>query len=131
VPEARAVGDIDGPAWEQAGYDGHRLLQVIREQKIQALPTIYSDKGQKFKIVEVPMNKQLKRNTEYVFRIKPESGLDWAVVNGSEWFKDWSVENGVYTLKVTPRKTGMLMLCVKMKEDQSQFISCLMYEVVK
>ena len=131
VPDARAVGTIDGPAWEQAGYDGHRLLQIIREQKIQELPTIYSDKGQKFKIVEVPMNKQLKRNQEYVFRIKPESGMEWAVVNGSEWFGDWDVENGVYTLEVTPRKLGMMMLCVKMKGDQSQFVSCLMYDVTK
>ena len=110
VPDARAVGDIDAPTWQQAGYDGHRLLQVIREQKLQQLPTIYSDQGQKFKIVEVPMSRQLKSNTEYVFRIKPESGLEWAVVNGTEWFRNWRVEDGVYSLKVTPRKTGMMML---------------------
>ena len=131
VPEARAVGNIDGKAWEQAGYDGHRLLQVIREQKVQALPTIYSDQGQKFKIIEVPMNKQLKCNKEYVFRIKPESGLEWAVVNGTEWFKNWQNDNGVYTLRVTPRKAGMMMLCVRMTEKPPKFISCLMYDVVK
>ena len=131
VPDARAVGDIDAPTWQQAGYDGHRLLQTIREQKLQQLPTIYSDQGQKFKIVEVPMNRQLKSNTEYVFRIKPESGVEWAVVNGTEWFRNWRVEDGVYSLKVTPRKTGMMMLCVRMKEDSTKFVSCLMYDVVK
>ena len=94
VPEARAVGDIDGKAWEH-------------------------------------MNKQLKCNKEYVFRIKPESGLEWAVVNGTEWFKNWQNDNGIYTLRVTPRKAGMMMLCVRMTEKPPKFISCLMYDVVK
>ncbi len=68
---------------------------------------------------------------QIVFRIKPESGLEWAVVNGTEWFKNWQNDNGIYTLRVTPRKAGMMMLCVRMTEKPPKFIFCLMYDVVK
>jgi len=52
-------------------------------------------------------------------------------VNGTEWFKNWQNDNGVYTLRVMPRKAGMMMLCVRMTEKPPKFISCLMYDVVK
>ena len=71
------------------------------------------------------------RGIRCVFRIKPESGLEWSVVNGTEWFKNWQNDNGVYTLRVMPRKAGMMMLCVRMTEKPPKFISCLMYDVVK
>jgi hypothetical protein len=131
VPDARAVGDIDSEAWKEAGIDGHRLLQIIREQKIKELPTIYREKGQKLKIVKAPMNKQIKAGEKYTFQFRPESGLEWAITNEGDWYRDWEIVDGVYYMTVTPKKTGMMMLCVKMPSDKSKFFSCLMYDVIR
>ena len=129
VPDARAVGDIDSEAWKEAGFDGHRLLQVIREQKIKELPTIYSEEGQKLKIVKAPMNKQIKVGEKYEFQFRPESGLEWSIINEGDWYRDWEIKDGVYSMTVTPKKTGMMMLCVKMSSEGPRFYSCLMYDV--
>ena len=32
-------------------------------------------------------------------------------------------------MTVTPKKTGMMMLCVKMSSEDPRFYSCLMYDV--
>jgi hypothetical protein len=131
VPDAKGVANLNimyADAWEKAGVNGHKLLSIIRQQHITALPTIYNEKGQKLKILSVPMTNSLVLGQEYTFQFHPESGAEWAIVNNGKWYRDWKYTDGYYTMTIRPTRTGLLMLCVRMAEGGS-FWSALSYEV--
>lgn len=131
VPDAKGVANLNilyAEAWQNAGIDGHKLLSTIRQQHTTELPLIYNDKGQKLKILSVPMTYTLKQGQEYTFQFKPESGAEWAIANKGTWYRLWEVKQGVYTMKVIPKNKGLLMLCVSTTEG-GPFWSCVSYEV--
>ena len=130
VPDAKVanLNILYAEAWKNAGIDGHTLLAAIRQQHITELPIIYNDKGQKLKILSVPMTYTLHLGQEYTFEFRPESGAEWAILNKGTWYREWDINRGVYTMKVIPKSKGMLMLCVCMKASGS-FWSCLSYDV--
>jgi len=131
VPDAKGVANLNSmyaDAWEKAGVNGHKLLDMIRQQHITTLPIIYSDKGQKLKIISVPMTNDLVQGQEYTFQFRPESGAEWAILNKETWYREWDRDKGVYSMKIIPRSKGLLMLCVCTAEG-GPFWSCLRYEV--
>lgn len=129
VPDAVAAGPIDAEGWQRCGIDGHRLLACIREQHVKELPLLYYDKGQKFDIISIPMNRHLQAGRPYTFSIRPRSGSRWALVaNRKQWHTEWKVDNQeVHTLTVTPDRKGQLELYVEMEDDL--FWTCLSYVV--
>lgn len=128
MPEVKRVGNLDADTWNQAGINGHGLLKLIREQQVTALPVIYHDRGQKLKILSVPMTHDLVQGQEYTFRFRPESGVEWAIVNKDTWYRTWEKDQGIYTMKIVAKDKGLLMLCVSSKAGDP-FYSCLKYEV--
>ena len=130
VPDATKVGNIDAEGWLRSGVDGQSLLALIREQHVEALPSIYHDKGQEFDIISVPINRKLQVGKSYTFSIRPKSGIKWAIVaNRSEWFTEWQDDGkGVCTMTVTPKSKGSLELYTLM-EDNNNYWTSLVYEV--
>ena len=130
LPEAQRVAHLDAGGWQQAGIDNHRLITLIREQNISSLPILFRDKGQKLKIVSVPMNYWLKVGQPVTFSFYPESGVKWAIVNGETWYRDWLVvdDQGLNTMTLTPQEKGLLTLYVQLSPGES-YISCLEYSV--
>ncbi len=127
VPDAKHVKNLDAQGWQLAGVDGRRLLGVVRKQHVKALPTIYYNEGQRLQIIEVPMNESLKIGETYTFAFRPQSGTAWAVINEGSWYKDFTEEDGVYKIEVTPQRTGTLALYVQLKGRS--YLSCLEYKV--
>ena len=128
-PDVKDVKNLQADAWENAGIDGHLLLSLIRENGIRELPILYSGKGQKLKIVSVPMQKQLWVGESYTFRFIPESGRKWAIINGDKWYNEWDeTDEGVYSQTIIPMLSGELKLSVQLEEDGSYW-SCLGYQV--
>lgn len=128
VPDAKDVANLNAEVWEQAGIDGHEMLRQIRQDKIKELPILYRDKGQRLKIVSVPMNKHLSRGKSYTFQFLPECGVEWVIVNNNTWYKNWNTSNGIYTMTITPKSTGRLALFVRM-ETGGYYWTCLEYDV--
>ncbi len=129
VPDAKYVGHLEAKDWERVGIDGHRLLQLIREQQVTDLPTLFFDKGQNFQIVSVPMNRVLKVGESYTFSFIPKSRGNWAIVtNGKDWFKDWQENGNVLTMTVTPTSKGTLYLYMQ-KSEGGMFWSSMQYTV--
>ena len=129
VPDATKVGKIDAEGWRRCGINGHTLLAMIREQHIEALPSVYHDRGQEFDIISVPMNRKLKAGKPYTFSIRPKSGIKWAIVaNRGEWFTEWKVDkrSGVHTMTVTPPSKGCLELYTLMEETNIGRAWCMM-----
>ena len=128
LPEVKQVKNINGEQWSQVGIDRHQLLKFIREKQIIDLPDIYTDKGQKFKIVSVPMEKYLEADQAYSFRFYPQSGVRWALVNNDQWYEEFQVApDGMYTMTINPT-AGRLVLFVQFKED-GPYWTCLEYVV--
>ena len=128
-PDVKGVKNLQADVWEHAGIDGHLMLSLIRENSIRELPILYSGKGQKLKVISVPMSKQLQVGETYTFRFKPESGKKWAIINGDTWYNEWKETNeGVYSQTITPLVSGELKLSVQL-EDNGPFWSCLGYDV--
>ena len=130
VPDALAVENLNADGWARCGVDGHRLLQLIREQHVTSLPIIYQDRGQRFDIVSVPMNRTLHVGQAYTFSIRPKSGKKWVMVaNSDQWHTQWAVaDDGTHTLTVIPDKPGVLRLYVDLDGD-GQYWTCLGYVV--
>ena len=105
------------------------MLRLIRENGIRELPILYSGKGQKLKILSIPMTKLLITGETYTFRFIPESGKKWAIINGEKWYNDWGItDNGVYSMTIMPTSIGELKLSVQFEEN-GPYWSCLGYEV--
>lgn len=129
VPDVKDVKNLQADIWEQAGIDGYQMLRLIRENGIRELPILYSGKGQKLKILSIPMTKLLITGETYTFRFIPESGKKWAIINGEKWYNDWGItDNGVYSMTIMPTSIGELKLSVQFEEN-GPYWSCLGYEV--
>ena len=131
VPDARNVRYLYAGKWREVGIDEHQLLRLIRENRVSELPPLFNEKGQQFKIVSVPMNKQLKIGRPYTFRFYPQSGVKWILVNNDTRYREWEIDDdGLYTMTVTPTETGTFGLFVQLQENASYW-QCLAYEVVE
>lgn len=130
VPAVAAVENLNAASWQRCGLDGHQLLRLIREQRVTSLPVIYKDKGQRFEVVDVPMNRRLKAGQRYTFRFRFRNGKKWALVaNRETWHSEWQVDaSGVHTLTVAPAAPGPLELCVDL-DGSGSFLTCLGYVV--
>lgn len=127
-PRMKAVKNLESEVWNEYGIDNHQLLKLIKEQDVYELPDIYNSQGQRFSIVSVPMNKQLKEGSTYTFSFYPKSGIHWVLVNNHDWHTNWSVEDdGKYSMEISP-SAGSLTLYVQFSEGASYW-SCLAYEV--
>ena len=128
-PDAKDVKNLDADDWEQAGVNGHRMLQLIRQSGTRELPILYLGKGQRLKIESVPMKKSLQAGSAYTFRFQPLSGLKWALINGDKWYHDWSKSaDGTCEMTIRPEKADYLRLSVQFEEGGSYW-SCLEYDV--
>ena len=131
IPEAKSVRNLDAKGWELFGVDGQTLLRWIRETDTKELPVTHTERGQRIRIVSVPMTKQLKMGTPYEFRFFPESRGQWALINNSSWFDDWTVDDdGLYSITFTPTSEGSLSLFLK-AEGSDSFLQCLEYSVAE
>ena len=129
TPEMKAVKNLNAVEWGKAGVTELSLAQLIKENGVTELPLLYDGRGQQLVITAVPMSRQLKQNETYAFSIKPQTGYKWAIVNGQDWYTDWEVsENGVHSMKVTPKSPGKLSLFVQMADGEG-FWPCLEYVV--
>lgn len=129
APAFRNIKNLKADVWGMAGVDEKTLARLLLHQNVAELPTLYRKNAIKLKIEQVPMNKTLTVGTTYVFRFTPvEADSEWAVTNNQEWYRDWTKEDGVWSIQVAPKESGRLMLLVKSVGDQS-FWSCIEYKV--
>lgn len=129
LPEFRKMKNLNADAWGMAGIDKKLLAQLLRQQNMAELPKLYRKNADKLKIEQVPMGKMLKVGTPYVFRFRPmEADTNWAVTNNQKWYRDWTNEDGVWSIQVTPEESGRLMLLVQSPGNKSYW-SCIEYEV--
>jgi hypothetical protein len=129
VPDVAGVKNLYADEWEKAGVTGQQLLQLIRKSATRELPILNSSKGQKLKILSVPMTHTLRAGSAYTFRFKPLSGRKWALINGNKWHTEWNrLSDGTYEMTVQPTQAGYLRLSVQLQDGDSYW-SCLEYEV--
>ena len=149
APDLKGVKHLDAARWERVGIDGHQLLQLIREQKVKEMPTLFDEKGEKLHVISVPMNRFLPAEKPVTFQFQPKSGVKWAIINNETWHQEWEElkkgEGGdgndgndgsdesdgklpeTLTMTVTPA-AGKLLLYMQPTETDS-FWSVLEYEV--
>lgn len=128
-PEISEVKNLYVKEWKSAGIDEHNLYQLITANNVKELPIIYTNMGRNLKIVNVPMTSELKKGKTYTFSFYPKEGEQWAIINESSWYTDWSVSSdGMYTIKVTPENCGKLLLSVL--KDDGRYYGCLGYKII-
>ena len=129
VPDAKRVGNLDARAWQQAGIDEHRLLQLIRQSGTQELPVLYTKQAKQLKIISVPMQKTLHAGSTYTFSFLPLTGIKWAIINEKNWYREWSTsDEGTLTMTVTPTLPGSMALYVQTENNEPNR-ACLEYDV--
>ena len=111
VPDAKSVKNMYGDRWEKAGVDGHKLLNLIRSEKVTELPMLFELKNNNLQLISVPMSKQLKMGNTYIFCIQPSPETQWSIINNGKSYKEWQIsEDGTYSLSITPDSKGPLSL---------------------
>lgn len=128
MPDICNVKNLNADIWHTAGLDDKMLAQLLRQQHVTELPKLYRKNADKLKIEQVPMSKSLRVGETYLFRFRPAEGTSWVLINNKTWYRNWTIEDGVWSMPVTPAESGTLLLNVQTPENKS-FWSCIEYEV--
>lgn len=129
--EMQAVKNLSAEDWELIGFTGKDLLERVRKEKITALPLLFADTRNCLRKADIPLSETLVVGKEYTFSFVPQKGMDWQIINGDQWYADWSTdeETGRLTLTVIPGQAGELHLSARYHENDS-YHAMLSYQVV-
>lgn len=134
--EFKHVGNLMYWEWSAAGISPESLAQIIREQRIEALPLFCTDTGETLRIVDVPMHHKLKAGQSYTFRFYPTGDNNWALIehgNGGDTSKIWHhvterSSDGMLSITITPKKIGAMYL--SFCEENRAYYASLVYDIV-
>ena len=114
-------------SYKKKGFDGKKILEGIRENKITTLPETYDNNA--ITVVDVPLDGVLKSGRKYIFRIRSNSNGKPAIINNKEWYKDWTIvdQEGVMEIEVYPNP-GTLVIAIQEGSGKS-YSYCIKYKV--
>lgn len=97
---------------ERWGMEPQRLLAAVKREGVKALPRFFEQPG--CRVVDVPVNEELKAGRTYTFRFTRGKGTDFAGINGETWTREWTQNaDGTISLTVTPTSAGTLKISAK------------------
>ena len=127
MPEIKRLKGINSHYLKDMGFDGRKLLRAIRNGSVTCLPALYEkDAGE---VVNVPLNGTLKAGKEYLFKIRPKRNGKWAIINETEWHREWttSPDGTEIEITITP-KPGTLKVSIQYGA-KGDYYTYLMYDV--
>lgn len=127
MPEIKQLKGINSHYLKDMGFDGNKLLRAIRNGSVTRLPALYEkDAGE---VVNVPLNGTLKAGKEYLFKIRPKRNGKWAIINETEWHREWttSPDGTEIEITITP-KPGTLKVSIQYGA-KGDYYTYLMYDV--
>lgn len=128
MPELTNIKGYDVKQLKAIGVDGHELLRQYRAGKIAKLPQFTSISSY-IKVVDIPLSGSLRKGRSYTFAFKPRMQGEWAIiVNGNDFRREWTYNNGLQYMIVTPNVSGKLSIALK-NEDDGMYYSVLIYEI--
>lgn len=139
IASLEAREPLRSPVWKEvrnfkaAFYGKHvdvaRLLVAVKTQRIRCLPELYDVAS--FRLDNVPWNGELSVGQTYTFCFSPFEGTDWAIVNESDWMRNWEQDPDTrqWYVTVTPQHAGSLGLYMKVADDSGRYVCCLRYTV--
>lgn len=112
---------------EERGIDAAKLLHVVKNDGIEELPVFYNVPC---RMVDIPFNGVLTAGNTYKLRFKPQQGVDFALINGQTWIRDWHQDpaTGIVTITATPAP-GKLSLAVKQNNNTTSYDYIMEYRV--
>ena len=94
------------------GFNGVKLLSLIKRQAIEGLPDFFNTKGFDFKVGNIPYNYALNVGEQYTFTIRLTSrDQRLALKAGEKWLIDRDyIEDLTASIRVTPTEKGELFV---------------------
>ena len=94
------------------GFNGVKLLSLIKRQAIEGLPDFFNTKGFDFKVGNIPYNYALNVGKQYTFTIRLTSrDQRLALKAGEKWLFDWDYfDDLTASIRVTPTEKGELFV---------------------
>ena len=132
MPELKHVKNLDVKRLKEIDMDGAELLAEVRKNKIQSIPLLYKDAELFLSRVKIPFNEKLKIGENYVFSFIPKEGVDWQIINGDDWYGEWTVDKdtGRMSIQITPKLKGKLKISVQRKEG-GPYSTMVGYQVIE
>ena len=129
LPEIKRLKNFSPEMLEKYAIDTRKLLAGVRNGTISILPEFYKTEGQ-CTLEDIPLNGTLQCGQSYTFTLRPRNGIQWALINGSTWHKNWVTdpETGSITMTIVPDTAGTLVLAVQLQPNGS-YEYCLCYQV--
>ncbi|MDL2213670.1 pyridoxamine 5'-phosphate oxidase family protein [Bacteroides sp. OttesenSCG-928-N06] len=112
-------------------FDGKEILRGIREGTITEFPENKFHHECVVRVLEVPLNRFLMRDSTYVFSLVIPGGETPALTfNGNSYRENWMKTDGIWEITFTPKEEGELNISVENK-DKGLYYSTLKYDVIK
>ena len=111
------------------GFDAHELLNRALDKTL-SIPKIYNGGDTVFKVLDVPIEQELKKGQTYTFRIKKLSGNDIILradrdytVSEGEWIYEG---DDIYSLAITSTTADSVVLCAVIDDN---IYTCIEYGI--
>ena len=123
--------ELDGFSFDipRLGFNGYKILQTIQEDSCLILPRVYPYNKYTFKVVDVPLNRNLKKGKSYQFRVSLSPSLTIALFHESSTITKWkNTADNIRSINFTPKTKGTLSIGLLDPEDKKYQI-LLSYDV--
>lgn len=129
MPELTNIKGYDVNQLKAIGVDGRELLKQYRAGKVTKLPQ-FTNISSYLKVVDMPLSGVLKSGYRYTFAFKPQKQGEWVIIlNGKDFRREWTYNNGLQYMTITPVTSGKLSVSIK-NENDGLYYSVLIYEIL-
>jgi len=108
------------PFWAEYGFDGDKLLADCLAGRVKQTPELFGGYGDRIRIVEIPMQAELRPGRFYTFRVQRAAGTQVALTQGNSFFgeEQWERTGDGLGIRFMPRGGGELLLSVRIGENR-------------
>ncbi len=121
-----ALPDIK-PTWGEYGFDAKTIYNRCMSGDTD-LPCIYVSGAGKLRIVEMPMQKELRIGENYRFAVQKLQKCNIALIDDIAMYGDWQLQGNTYYIDYMPATTGKVHLGFN-QTGGNEYSSVVVYEV--
>lgn len=118
------IQDIDGYSMNipKLGFNGRELLKAIERGDLEALPQAFSYNKIPMKVIDVPINRHLRKGEKYLFKVSLPPNAKIALFHGASTLTKWNANGNIRDISYTPKAEGKLSIGIYDPNEKKYYI---------